>query len=260
MSYTAKEMNGSGVEKGNADGQSATRVYHVTPYSARKQFVLDKLGYRRKAGDSFQEQEPAAFASDEPNLKAVSYVIEGLGKPSQDSFGDATYDGGAKITIEFSTRPEEVFAEESLSFSAKSIPLEKESLEWASDSEQLAAADAQVSKQVVQGEIVITRMKVPDFDKSSILSALGKVNSVTWNDAAAETLLFVGARTQRTHTAEGVQTRDVELVFAYDPNGWNNAFRASTGAFAAVRTKNGNADLYESTDLSTLVPEEFDED
>lgn len=181
--------------------------------------------------------------------------------------GGPHYDGGAKLTATYETLPFDPeaadpgddspgrFLTESHSIGGRLVTLPKQAFKWSSDSAELTETDVSPSRLVPHAEYRLTRHRVPNLPKTILFAALGKVNASSFGQAAAGTLLFLGAEARREHTSAGSQSWQIDLRFSYEPQGHNNQFRASSGTFEQLETKSGGDTLYDTTDFAPLVPE-----
>ncbi|MEK6236455.1 MAG: hypothetical protein N2C14_17240, partial [Planctomycetales bacterium] len=189
----------------------------------------------------------------------------GVGKPQQNVQGDSSYEGGAKVTATYETLsydPEDpddsslgTYLTESLSISGRSITFPREAFKWSSDGTAFDAQDVTPGKLLPQADFRVTRHRTPSLPKTLLFSMIGKVNQSAFVEAAAETLLFLGADARREHTAEGVKTWEIELQFNYEPQGHNSEFRAASGVFEEVVTQVGGNKRYPAADFTLLLPE-----
>lgn len=264
MSYSVKELNGSGVVEGDDRGQRGQRLFHVQPYSAWRDFVVGQMGLRQDVGGQIVQVIPPQRFSPGSRLWASRFKVEGLGVPGSDASGGPDYDGGAKIAIHYQTRDFDqdsrdrnragTYLTETLSFSSEFLPHNKLAWKW-DDGTPLDQDDPDPAGVIPKVEWRITRHQVPDLPFAEILNDIGTVNSAALKDAAAGTLLFLGAEARREHTSEGNPAWEVEMVFEYRRQQHNKLLRASSGDFELCKTINGGNRLYDTADHADLVPE-----
>ena len=266
MTITATELHGSGQVRITPEGMRGVRLFRVLDYALATQIAAGLLGDAQWVAGTVERRPPKRFAPDSP-MYCREVRIEGLGKPSLAIDGGPHYDGGARLIATYETLPFDPedddpagespgrFLTESLSIGGRLVTLPKQAFKWSSDSGELAEADSSPGRLLPQAEYRLTRHRVPTLPKSVIFAALGKVNGSTFGQAAAGTLLFLGAEARREHTGGGSKAWEIDLRFAYEPQGHNNQFRASTGEFEQLVTKSGGDALYDSADFAALVPE-----
>ncbi|QGJ71057.1 Hypothetical protein PBC10988_27600 [Planctomycetales bacterium 10988] len=259
------ELNGSGLVQVSPRGMRGTRLFHVFDYGEASAFVESLLGVTFTEEEVITRSSPAPFADGSP-LYCTNARIEGLGQVEQDISGGPSYLGGAKVTANYETltydpdtespsNPElGPYVSESLSIGGRSVALPREGFHW-SDGRPLSSSDRLPGKLLPQADYRLTRHKVPELPKALLFSMIGKVNANNFSDAAAETLLFLGADATRDHAGNGSEAWQIELHFRYEPLGHNNVFRSETGAFELVKTQVGDHKLYPTADFTTLLPE-----
>jgi hypothetical protein len=117
-----------------------------------------------------------------------------------------------------------------------------------------AIVPAEASPALRQTIITFTRKRrnLSAAPVSLVLSLVDTVNSATFEGAAAGTVRFEGATTERCVSATGGETWDVTYTFAYRRSGWNAFPRASTGGDAAVVLVATGEPPYAAGDFGTL--------
>ena len=124
--------------------------------------------------------------------------------------------------------------------------------EWESDQEPVSDEVAP-SKIIPAADYRVTIYHVNSIPKSLIYSLIGKVNSTSFGEAEAESLMFIGADAQREVNSGSTPSWRLELFFQYSPVSHNKFFRADTGNYEKIVTKTGQNPVYETTSFDALL-------
>jgi len=264
MSVAHTELNGSGTVQVAPTGMRGQRLFHVLDYADAVPLCEELLGVSRFAGGILLRTPPARYSS-ELALYCTSTRFEGLGKPTQDASGAASYASGARVVagyeaLPYDPEPDDAgplgpFVTESLALSGRQVTLPRAAFQWASDAVVLDEHDPAPGRLSPQAEYRLTRHQVPELPKDVLFALLGKVNQEAFAGAGPETLLFLGAEARREVTGAGARAWRLELLFNYDPQGHNRLFRTSTGEFDEIVTKEGSHPLHDPADFLVLLPE-----
>jgi hypothetical protein len=147
-----------------------------------------------------------------------------------------------------------------ISISGEFMTLPARALRWAGGGSDnlVTGEDLSAGKVLTSLEHSITAHRVPTPRYSAIRSLIGKVNSVAFEGAAIETLLFIGAELNQEVTAGGSMPWTVSMKFQERfINGntalnWNYFLRPNTGTWERLQLVNGDP-IYNSGAFSAMV-------
>jgi len=137
----------------------------------------------------------------------------------------------ARLTVEFQ-QVDTDYGNDQIDFSGAVVTAPEGAFKW-QDGTPLLSSER---PGLVRARTHFTRTKnnVTSLPVSTIISLIGKVNNNTFFGAAAEAVLFVGARSQRNFTATGTPNWSYAASFSIDPYGWNFFLRGSTAAYERI--------------------------
>lgn len=170
----------------------------------------------------------------------------------------------AKVTIHYQTLQYDpsTMLSWKRSYSVEAIELKSVGLKWSDTGNPIKQEDVKAYKSVPIIEHVITRHRANASLGSTFQTEVGKVNSATWNGAAAETLMFTGAEEDlQVGTAGSIEyTRTIHFKerraqFAGSVYGWNATLRqeADAAVFAAFTTAAGEKVFPTSANFNALI-------
>ncbi len=201
---------------------------------------------------------PAHAYPDQPNWSCRSVRLKGEGVLTVGAAGLVAYER-AVLSVTYGVPQWAVgdpnqLGEQEIDFAAADylVPPTRASFKW-SDGTELPPA-AVPSLRVTTIHYSRTRFGVDDF--SALLATMESLtdtcNSITFEGAAPETILFRGARSRRTITSAGEQRWAVTFNFARNKLGWNVRWRPGVGW--APFTRMDGTKLYPTADLNQLYP------
>jgi hypothetical protein len=266
---TITELNGSGKLEFRNGRWRGERIYRITPFADVEAFCTSMLGSETDGSDGQVLRTPPVAFAQGSRLVATGCRTEGLGRPALGGDGQISYDGGARVVIEFSVLNYEIddssgdpddpanatYLTEEIRIAGESISLAKSRLMWSSDSEPLSGDDTSPGRLIPKAEWILTRHRVPILPRLAIFSSLGKVNSTALGDAEVGTLLFLGAEARREFSTQGDPRWRITMTFLYHPETHNQFFRPQSGTWDGIVTVDGSQPIYESADLRSLIPE-----
>ena len=259
MAVTYEEQVGSCKVSFSGGSVSGTRIFKVA-WSDVWDFAKElKGGYRDVDGDYI---EPARH----PYLDYLYCLDVDVDPIITDGITETTNATGlyivyewAKVTAKYgillnvADEDPETIEEESLSVAAEMLTLPSDEYEWTGDSVAIKG-DVLPGKISTTTQFSVTKYHVASLPDSTVSGLVGKVNNATWRGYGAGLALFAGAEARRSITTEGTEDWELTYSFLIKAQSWNNVYRDSTGAFAAVRTRTGHDPIYESGDFTDLVP------
>lgn len=193
--------------------------------------------------------------------RARSAAIKPFGEAEESHSGQEIIYNQAIVTIQYTSagpeqdEEENLYAEE-LTFSAQAITLPHNLFRWGSATGEPLQENEAPGKALYSMNLNRTLYKVPPPIPASIGTLVGTVNDTTYVSPslgisfAAETLLFQPSGISRTITTEFDGAFDISLSFAWQPQGWNKFWRASTGTWTAIYTAAGEYKNYPTADMS----------
>lgn len=152
----------------------------------------------------------------------------------------------ARLTVEFNQLDPLDLGEEKIEFSGRMITAPPEMFTWASDGEALLSSEAPGIIEV-KASLERTINTVASLPLTTIFGLIGKVNSSTYLGGAAETMLYLGASSQRRYTTFGSKCWSLTHKIDFSAAGWNQFLRASTGDYEELDPK-----PYDSADFTPL--------
>lgn len=271
---TVKELKGSGGYDGSPASSSAERRYWVTPYSDVPAWLLSQ--YESVDPDTGRRYGGRRY-SPISTMFCSGGSFEGIGRISVGSDGNIDYDGGAIVTLKFTTRPDYdneagegdpedpqniAYMSESVSISAQVMTVSKSNGEasptaawqWNDDDADIALDDPVQLVQIVgTAQWNLTRKFVPNIPRAKIFDAIGKVNNAAYAGLDAGTLLYMGCEANRTISTDGTRSWDLGHKFEYRKIPWNMFRRASTNEWDFVKSKSDGSRIYSSFDIKALL-------
>ncbi len=176
-----------------------------------------------------------------PNLFCQGARVVGVGRPALNALGFPGFDQGFVIEANYgisipqgllvdpnrdhqidTTNPPILWCTQELDFDTEVILIPQGFSQWLSDSK---VVNVPVQVQVGITTMTLTFHRVPYLPTASIRSLRGKINSSTFLNASAETVLFRGAKTTREGTSDGSVSQRVTLVFQERDQSWNKTLR-----------------------------------
>jgi hypothetical protein len=245
---TCQELAGSGSVELTADGPSGMRNF-LCDWDDRFALARELLGYVRsdnKEPPQFFRVAPATFpeygAGDV--LFCQKVAINGVGTMSKTSAGapsyvyarlDASYGPPRGQESDGDTGEEEVIATLDIDYHSEFHTFGSFEYYWAT-SEQKVAEPLQLGKLIVILDKTVSQRGLPSIPEASIREHIGKVNENEWQGCAAETLLFVGATSRRTYSAEGKVMFDVTYHFKERPAAsWNKFYNSAEDSWEQLK-------------------------
>lgn len=208
-------------------------------WEARHDLVADLLGNRRPW--------PHGVWADPPRATAASI------RPFPDAgitVGDSiTYDH-ALVDVTYSTREEVDVISESLEPTVEFLRLDYRNFRWEGAGGRPLKEDEAPGKVYKSLNLVRTHHAVEPPLPISLLDLIGYVNDVEYFSALlgltfpAETLLFQPPIPSRTVTSLGSRAFNLQMRFAYKPNGWNVFWRAESGIWERMYYKDNLTSYY----------------
>ncbi len=271
---TVKELKGSGSYDGSPASSSAERRYWVTPYSEVPSWLLSQ--YESVDPDTGRRYGGRRYSSIS-TMFCSGGSFEGIGRISVGGDGNITYDGGAIVTLKFTTRPDYdneagegdpedpqniAYMSESVSISAQVMTVSKSdgaevsapAWKW-EDNDALIKVEDQVQLVRIIGtaQWSLTRKFVPNIPRAKIFAATGKVNDAAYAGLAAGTLLYMGCDASRTISTDGTRAWDLGHKFEYRTEPWNKFHRPSDNTWQYVVATTGGAKIYQTFDIKALL-------
>ena len=146
-------------------------------------------------------------------------------------------------------------AEQSLDFSAEVQSLPGDGFQFASGQR----LTSNVPKFIPQCAYGLTLIDVPDLpggDATIYFAMMGKINETAFFGAAPKTAFFIGTQTDRTFTTAGFKGWKIQNKFLVRPKGleWTKQYNPDTGLFEEVTSVGSGKSLYETDDLTKVLP------
>ena len=255
-------------EKGIASDGPYYRVeYYIDHYYDSDRFVNLLMGL----GSGAPHRHPLC-----PNvICAEARCVQGLGKPVLSSNGLPDYSGGALIDAIYKNPGSAyqgattdlaiddpfgrnqidpatplVWCTQELDFEVETISLPNTYFEWSSDSKK---STVQYIEDVHITTLNLTFPRLTELPILKIRNYRGRINSIPFLGADAETVLFVGARTRRESSIDGILNQSVSLVFKERDRSWNMFLRPDTGEWDYLQSPTTLRRRYETADLNDLI-------
>lgn len=191
---------------------------------------------------TISEMLPQLLDSSTPPNPLNGWRVEiSYSTPDSDSGSDGG--GGAGDGIFFTRKA---------SVGADIITVPNTGLQWSSDSADFEEeANAGVRLSLIDHQINYRNVSVVPW--SAIRSAVGKVNSSTYEGADSGTLLFVGCEISLDDNRPGMALYSVDYRFSERGQPWNYYFRPGSG-WEAAQIKGSGSPPYESSSFSGIFP------
>lgn len=277
-----EELEGSPVYRATSDGFAATQMYRM-PWGSIDAFLLESFPLPVRGGFAYEYTLERTFPGVAwlftRSVHIEPFVPE---KPSPGAQFN-TYPTGAKVTIEYGTRPREkqdgTLRTHRMSIGGEAMILPVGAFGWeldqlpGEDFSPIQYEDVRVAKIVPMIEQSLSFEYVPDPPFTTIAATIGMVNST--NDlfgAQPETLLFLGADANRRLTPQGEDAWKLEYRFSQriikgriagalllgyedDAIGWNHFFHQGDKHWEKIETPDGD-NVYETADFGPLFQPE----
>jgi hypothetical protein len=219
------EMKDSVTETFDKDGLKAT-VQLMVPWANRYALRADLIGFKRLW--------PYGYGA-----RVISVGLAPFGAKGISDGQGLTYES-AIATVNYSSKENEDLVSESLEPSVEFVTQDHKHYRWTNASgDPLVAAEAP-GRQIFSFVLTRTLHKLEPPLPPGLLTCLGQCNETVYTSAllglafAEETLLFQPTSISRTITSDGSDALDVNLKFAFKPDGWNKYYRAATGAYEEI--------------------------
>lgn len=166
----------------------------------------------------------------------------------------------ARCELHYSTLPYDQgdYNVTSLDYAVEEVSVPDGGFIWADDSTPVPAGSFP-SLRVVTVTISIEQFNQVQIPSAVVMSLGGKVNSGVFFGQAAETIIFLGARSQRRMALNGLPNQDMTYTFQFNPNTWNKKLKKQSGgslAWVKITGPSGNPPflLGDFTPLGVLSP------
>lgn len=227
------ELNGSGVIEYNENGKSATRVFRCA-WDDADTLAQYLRGSQRTAGESPTVVRPATFPGDDTlwcrrvRVDPFSNEVRILDRETLTdmiryewarvtaSYGGAQAAGGGDSGDLFT---------ESYDFTTEFLTLATNGLRFGNSQGDYLTRDIPLTKVLPGVEYSYERLIVPDpLPRAVMYAAVGSVNAATFREAAAETVMFMGASARASYDAASQRMWSVAYKFAIRSQSWNKVY------------------------------------
>lgn len=272
-----EEMEGSPVYRASRDGFSATQVYRMA-WASIDAFLAESFPAPTLGGFNYNYVNERTFP-DVAWLFTNSVVIEPF-DPQNPTDGALfnVYDSGARVTIEYSTRPREnqnnTLQTHRLSIGGEMLVIPTRAFGWFQEQNgdfvPIQSEDVRVGKVLPTIEHSLSFEYVPDPPFETMASMIGTVNSTAdLFSAQGGTLLFLGADANRRVTPQGAdawkleyrfsqryikgRTPNEEQVTGFDSSviTWNEFYNPARGWWDVIQTEDTDK-VYAYSDFANL--------
>lgn len=259
-------------QKGIASDGPYYRVEYLIDDWAKSDDVVNKLlGF----GMGGPHRHPLS-----PNVICVEAHAEGVGKPVLAPSGLPGYAGGARIAAIY--KPPAVayngsgtdlayddpyyrsqidpgtplpWCTQDLDYAVETIALPDSYYVWASDSKKTTV---QYVEDVHITTLNLSFERRQELPTVKVRNLRGRINSVPFLGAPVECVRFLGAKTRRQDSPEGILTQSVSLVFQERDVSWNKFLRPDGGvggvpAWDYLQTPGTGRRRYPTGDLNDLL-------
>lgn len=275
---TCQELQGSGKVTFGPDGPVGERNFQCA-WADRFELASELMGYLRtspESSPSWFRTAPDKFVGYSGVLFCQGVAVNGVGEMSQNSDGyptysiarvDATYGvpKGEEQDQDDSDPEDSVVATLDIDFHSEFITFGSYNYFWQQTGTK-CPEPIQRGKLVVVIDKTYQQKGLPEIPEAAIISYIGKVNSATWQGCEAGTMLFVGATSRKSYTAEGKKQYELTYHFKYRPAASWNKFWNPVGVTNGVKTgrweflagikDNGDVDdvltVYDSVDFGAF--------
>jgi hypothetical protein len=203
------------------------------------------------------------FAAGQPHPEYAYWLVrtvdcEGEGLPSQGTSGMIAYER-ACLTVtygppDWNNLDPALVGDEELDYSSTAIALGNVSsaFKWTSGANNGNDVPATMVPAINLTTVSFTKTqyRVPVLNSATIMSLIDHVNSTAFFGAAAEKVVYRGARTKREITALGDRNWTVQHRFEFNSLGWNNLIDGANGAQSF--TYKGGSKLFPTGNLNSL--------
>lgn len=253
--------------------------YQIEDWADADGFVNALLGQGTYDGTNIQRAGPHRHPLSS-NLMCHRAEVVGKGRPVTGSDGLPSYEGGAIIRAEYRSpmvqggggavgpivasdepglfhhiEPSEgpiLWCTQEMDYSIETYTLTQHSYTWDSDNKK-ANVPFQYDIRIMTYNLTFHR--VPYLPRQAIKDCIGKLNGSTFLGAAAETVIFDGARTIREVGVNGLISQKVMLTFRERPVSWNKFLRegsmpSNAASWDYLEDASGNR-RYSTTNLTT---------
>lgn len=201
---------------------------------------------------------------DWPAMRCDSASYEGIGESSWDDTAKRSVWAIARVTATYKVpafdptqNDPATILEESLDFSANAVPLPSTMYQFPDGSD--VPDEVALTRIVPTCAYSFTLVDVPTLpggDTTLIFSLEGKVNGTKFRGAGPKCALYLGCTTDRTLTSAGTKGWKIQHKALVRPPGleWTKIPNPVSGEWEEITTKVGGKLLYESADLTQLLP------
>ena len=275
MSTYFRELAGSPIEWYDDDGFHAKRIF-ITKWEDRDAFAIELLGANAVYGESLTTAYPGKADTFAAKLRYEPLDPAYLDQKELASLTDDvnSYSKSyAKATVEYYTvdagEPSSLYDEDDAQLiyqmyeSGEYLPVGAGGWSWSDTSTSIPSSQA-LAKWVPIREHHLTWNVVDEPSWSTIQSLQGTVNSSTFLGCPAGTVLFAGVKSKKLYLEELDEDpspftwqvtyvfRERSVRFGGSTYGWNYVYRETPAGW--VEVTNGTTKLYDSADLTTLLP------
>jgi hypothetical protein len=251
--------------------------YFIQNYSDVDDFINALMGAGSISGPTSSNNIIRNSPHQHPlstNLFCVSASLaQGLGNPVLGANGYPDYDGGALIQAEYRPLPWDaitpdrnnsidpstsiVFCTQSIDFTTESFTIADHTFKYSAGVAVGTNTGVPAKFSIPVTELVLTYHQVPYMPMTIVRNLRGKVNNATFLGATAGTVLFRGAKTERTWNTDGTVTQNVQMMFSERSSlhPWNSLPSKTSLTWQSVTEDgtSGGTKMYETADLSPLV-------
>lgn len=221
------------VKLSREDGESAAVRQFIVTWSERYLWAYGFLGGLQVDG-SWQEpaQHPTLDGLLCDEVEIETYGVDTTSVDVNQHLTDVFPDEG-KLTVLYSNKkkkrdsssstPDEIADIES-DYSAEMLTLKGSTWMWNEGlkvHEYLNDSDIQPYKVIPFKQVVVTVKDENQINEENFNDQIGTVNFFEWAGYPCETLLFMGGKTKRSITSDGISFTEGELRFGYKKDGWN---------------------------------------
>lgn len=223
------------------DVSTAKRVF-LCPWSTRNTHTYSFLGGWRHPDKNFEypQRHPVYVGLVVVGVDVVPHGIDTVSTDDGYHQGSDLNVDQAKLTVHYesvkladveesssseSSMGEYDIARIDIEYSAEMLTLKGFKWVWAEGPNRGKALDdhhIQPYKIIPLKQIVVTLSERWQIKESSFNESVGKINKTVFAGHGAQTLLFLGGRTVKKLTSEGVEFQQAEIRLAFKRTGWNN--------------------------------------
>lgn len=159
----------------------------------------------------------------------------------------------AKLTISFLTFDPTEVGDEKIDFSGHVMTVPNGTFQFGTGTNAVKLLSAESPGIVIpRATLQRTLRSQPSIPVAVIFGLIGKVNNAPFLGGATETILYMGASSQRRFTSIGAKQWDIVHSLTYDPNNWNFFINPVTSAWARILRADGTTGAYLTGDMTAL--------